>query len=148
MGSARASRAVPCAPRGTPGVHRHSERLGSPGVFREGAEYGTRGACAPPNHASLLFQPLFPVSLFLKDRMKALLRGNERPPPNPAPINLCTPEAVPENAQLRERSNRAVRSRAAERGRRGGGLAGNRLFLSGACEFLPSRVAGLASERL
>jgi len=38
MGSARASRAVPCAPRGTPGVHRHSERLGSPRVSREGAD--------------------------------------------------------------------------------------------------------------
>ena len=47
MGSARASRAVPCAPRGTPGVHWHSVHLGSPGVFREGAKYGTRGACAP-----------------------------------------------------------------------------------------------------
>ena len=57
MGSARASRAVPCAPRGTPGVHRHSERLGSPRVFREGAEYGTRVACAPPTTPSCFFSP-------------------------------------------------------------------------------------------
>ena len=57
MGSARASRAVPCAPRGTPGVHRHSERLESPGVFREGAEYGTRGACAPPTTPACIFSP-------------------------------------------------------------------------------------------
>jgi hypothetical protein len=66
MGSARASRAVPCAPRGTPGVHRHSERRGWPGVFREGAEYGTRGACAP--HARQpAFSALIP-SLHISER--------------------------------------------------------------------------------
>ena len=51
----------------------HSESLGSPGVFRGGAEYGTRGACAP--HAR---RPAFPASfavfLFLKEGMRGTRR--------------------------------------------------------------------------
>jgi len=73
MGSARASRAVPCAPRGTPGVHRHSERLGSPRVFREGAEYGTRGACAP--------QPRHPAFSALIPSLRRLLQNPPKSPP-------------------------------------------------------------------
>ena len=56
-GSARAARAVPCAPRGTSGVSLCSDRLGSPGVFRAGAEHSTRGACAPQRHTILFFPP-------------------------------------------------------------------------------------------
>ena len=54
------------APRGTAGVHRHPGRIGSPGVFRGGAEYGTRGACAPKARCPAFSAP-FPNSILMKD---------------------------------------------------------------------------------
>ena len=58
MGSVR-------APRGTAGVHRHSEGLGSPGVFR-GARNTAREARALPMHAVPLFSPF--LSLLISER--------------------------------------------------------------------------------
>ena len=61
----RDPRAVLRASRGTSDVSLCSDRLGCPGVFREGAEHCTRGARAPQMHAVLLFRPgIFTRSFF------------------------------------------------------------------------------------